>query len=64
MSTLPTSAHPSTLECVDQDPDYIPGEAEDKPGGMFLFARAICNKGLQCPPYAHNKAITCVVCTQ
>ena len=56
--------HPSTYECVDQDPDYIPGEAAEKNGGYFYLTTVFCNQGLLWPPYVDNKAITCVVCTQ
>ena len=56
--------HPTTLECVDQDPEFIPGEEGNKKGGHFYFTRAVCNQGLLCPPYVDTKAITCVVCTQ
>ena len=56
--------HQTTLECVDEDPEYIPGEVENKNGGLFYFTRSVCNQGLQCPPYHVSKAITCVICTQ
>ena len=54
----------TTLECVDQDPEYVPGQEASTDGSLFLFTRAICNKGLSCPPYVDSKAITCVVCTK
>ena len=56
--------HASTLECVDQDPEYIPGEGAAKVGGRFYFTRAVCNQGLLCPPYDDTKVTTCVVCAQ
>ena len=57
-------AHPSTLECIDQDPDYIPGGSPDGDAADFYFTVAYCDAGLQCPPYRPNKPITCIVCTQ
>ena len=64
MSEVNTHRHQLTLECVDKDPDYIPGEAANKNGCLSFFTQAICNQGLMCPPYDETKALTCVVCTQ
>ena len=64
MAERSDNMHKSTFECVDKDPDYIPGEAADHDEALFYFTRAVCDQGLLCPPYIDNKAITCVVCTQ
>ena len=54
----------STFECVDKDPEHIPGEEANDQAGHFFFTRTHCDQGLPCPPYVNARAITCVVCTQ
>jgi len=59
--------HPTTYECVDQYPEYIPGMSDNTDGALFYFIRADCsgsgNTG-QCPPYLDKKQLTCVVCSK
>ena len=64
MSSHIDHKHQQTIECVDKDPEYIPGEAASKDGSLFYFTKAECNQGLLCPPYDNTRALTCVVCTQ
>ena len=55
--------HRITFECVDKDPDSIPGSAADTNGALFYHVEATCN-GLPCPPYNTQKELTCAVCTK
>ena len=57
--------HPrsSTFECVDSNPDVIPGSAKNIDGALFYFNVASCS-GIPCKPYKNNRATTCVVCTK
>ena len=51
------------FECVDKNPDSIPGSASDVNGALFLHAEATCT-GMPCPPYDPQKELTCAVCTK
>ena len=52
------------FECVDGDPDIIPGLAAETRGDTaFYHNEANCN-GLKCPPYDAQKELTCVVCSK
>ena len=53
----------SSPECVDKDPDVVPGEFEDSTGPVFFHTEATCN-GLPCPPYVTDKELTCAICTK
>ena len=53
----------TTFECVDANPDTIPGTAADTNGAVFYHSEATCN-GLPCGPYDPQKELTCVVCTK
>ena len=53
----------SVYECVDENPESIPGSSANTNGALFHFTLSTCN-GLPCPPYVNNRAITCVVCTK
>ena len=55
--------HRNTFECVDKDPESIPGSAADTNGALFFHVEATCN-GLPCPPYDAQKELTCAVCTK
>ncbi len=55
--------HSSTFECVDINPETIPGSAPNTDGAMFHFNEAKCN-GIPCPPYDPQKEITCAVCSK
>ena len=51
------------FECVDKDPDSIPGSATNTDGAQFMHVEANCN-GMPCPPYDPQKELTCAVCTK
>ena len=53
----------NTFECVDKNPESIPGSATDTDGALFNYVEATCN-GLPCPPYDPQKELTCAVCTK
>ena len=53
----------TSAECVDKDPETVPGEVANNNGGAFIHTEATCN-GLQCPPYVAGKELTCAVCTK
>jgi len=50
-------------ECVDKNPDSVPGSAPDTNGALFYHVEASCN-GMACPPYDPQKELTCAVCTK
>ena len=50
-------------ECVDKNPDSVPGSASNTDGVLFYHAEATCN-GMLCPPYDPQKELTCAVCTK
>ena len=58
-----------TYECVDKDPESIPGLNAQfgRSGGgtvaYFQLVEAVCDT-LTCPPYSAEKELTCVVCTR
>ncbi len=55
--------HSSTFECVDRNPESIPGSSANTDGAHFYFNEAVCN-GIPCPPYDPQKEITCAVCSK
>ena len=55
--------HRSTFECVDKDPEHVPGHVANTNGALFEHVEATCN-GLPCPPYDSAKQLTCAVCTK
>ena len=50
-------------ECVDKNPDSVPGSASNTDGALFYQVEASCN-GMLCPPYDPQKELTCAVCTK
>ena len=63
MATQGTNNHHRTMyECVDKNPEAIPGLVSNTNGAVFYHVEANCN-GLLCPPYDPQKELTCVVCT-
>ena len=59
-------ALPTTYECVDKDPESVPGlNGVGWGSGSVIFnhVEASCN-GMACPPYDREKELTCVVCTR
>ena len=56
--------HPTMYECVDKDPESIPGlNGESNPRAYFQLVEPYCN-GLSCSPYDDEKELTCAVCTR
>ena len=55
--------HRTTFECLDKDPESIPGSAGNVNGALFHLVEATCT-GIPCPPYDTQKELTCVVCTK
>ena len=53
----------ATFECVDANPESVPGSASYTNGGMFYNVEASCNR-MPCPPYDPEKEPTCVVCSK
>ena len=53
----------STIECIDEDQESIPGSGADTSGALLHHVEASCN-GMPCPPYDASKELTCVVCTK
>ena len=57
---------PSEYECVDKDPESVPGLDSigwNSGSGIFNHVEASCN-GMACPLYEAGKELTCVVCTR
>ena len=57
---------PTTYECVDKDPESVPGlngVGWGSGSALFNHVEASCN-GMACPPYDREKELTCVVCTR
>ena len=55
--------HRSMFECIDKDPESVPGIAADTDPILFYHTEATCSE-LPCPPYHPEKELTCVVCTK
>jgi len=55
--------HRTMYECVDKDPESIPGSAINGDGTRFYHVETRCN-GIPCPPYQSEKEVTCTVCTK
>ena len=53
----------STIECIDEDQESLPGSGADRSGALLHHVEASCN-GMPCPPYDATKELTCVVCTK
>ena len=51
------------FECIDRNPDTVPGQGENRHGAVLYHNEANCN-GMACPPYDPEKELTCVVCTK
>ena len=58
-----TGHHRSSFDCVDVNPDVVPGGIGNTNGALFYYVIATCN-GLQCPPYEANRVVSCAVCTK
>ena len=57
-------SHPrSTYECVDQNPESVPGGAGSQNGVSFYHVQVTCS-GIACPPYTGGRELACAVCTK
>lgn len=56
-------ANNKAFECMDNDPERVPGGTGNQDGALFRHTKAKC-LGLQCPPYTERKVLTCAVCTK
>lgn len=57
----------STFECVDDNPEGVPGKGKVEDAAMFFHVSAQCSGkgGLNyCPPYQEKRELSCVVCTK
>ena len=66
MSAAQVHALPTEYQCVDKDPESVPGLdgiGWNSGSGTFSHVEASCN-GMACPPYEAWKELTCVVCTR
>ena len=66
MSQAQGHSHSTMYECVDKDPESVPGlNAVNWHSGsaMFDHVEVSCN-GMDCNHYETEKALTCVVCTR
>ena len=54
----------STFECVDHNPQTVPGTRRNTNGALFFHVEVKCNYEIPCPPYDTQKEVTCVVCTK
>jgi len=50
-------------ECVDKNPDSVPGGASSNNPAMFFHVEVNGN-GMVYPPYDPQKELTCAVCTK
>ena len=53
----------SSFECLDKDPESIPGSAPVINMALMYHVEATCT-GIPCPPYNNYKELTCAVCTK
>ncbi len=51
------------FECIDKDPETVPGSAAQSDPALPYHTEATCRE-LPCPPYDQEKKLTCVVCTK
>ena len=57
------SHYRSSFECVDRNPEAIPGSSSNVEGALFYYVGGNCN-GLACPPYEDTRILSCTVCTK
>ena len=55
--------HRSMFECIDKDPETVPGSAASTNPTLFYHTEATCSE-LLCGPYDPEKELTCVMCTK
>ena len=55
--------HRSTFECMDKEPQAIPGGHANQDGALFYHVEPRCGS-LPCPLYEQQKEMTCCVCSR
>ena len=63
LMTANTGNRRTMFECIDKDPESVPGSATSRTAARFYHTEATCSE-LPCPPYDPEKELTCVVCTK
>ena len=58
-----TLYHHTLFECVDRNPETMPGGAGGQDGVLFHHVEATCI-GIACPLYTDGKELACAVCTK
>ena len=53
----------SLFECMDRNPESVPGSAGIQKGAYFYHAESNC-LSLPCPPYVSGREVSCAVCTK
>lgn len=51
----------SMYTCVDENPDTLHGDHENKNGYLLHSVEARCGS-LKCPPYVEGRELVCAVC--
>ena len=64
MTEYDNNPNNAVYECIDANPEVVPGTHQNTRGAQFYFVEATCDKGIPCLPYKRARAITCVVCTK
>ena len=54
---------PTEYVCVDKEQVSVRGSYANINGALLYHVRATC-RGIECPPYDINQALTCTVCTK
>ena len=55
--------HRSSFNCIDVNPEIIPGTSANTDGALFYYVESTCT-GLACPPYQSGRVLSCAVCTK
>ena len=63
LMTAKYNQHRTMYECVDKDPELVPGLHVIDPRGLFYPVEPSCIS-LSCPPYDAQKELICAVCTR
>ena len=64
MSSRKDTQYRSMYECVDKDPESVPGLNAETEMSAFLHVEPVCTGSFSCLPYDAGKELTCVVCSR
>ena len=53
----------STYNCLDINPETIPGTSDNTNPSLFHYTITNCN-GFSCPPFENGRILACAVCTK